>query len=244
MTVRDRKAAERAFFNDSYGLQHEQGLNGFYELSNGVRAFAAAVLRDCAGKRVLEYGCGTGGHAFRLAEGGADVTGIDISDVAVERARQRVAPGQQLRFEVADAEALPFADAAFDLVCGTSILHHLDLDKALREVRRVLRPGGRAVFYEPVGYNPAANLYRKLTPELHTEDEHPLLRRDFARMRQEFRAVRLGFFDLLSVGAIPLLRLPGGVAVLRLFEAIDRALLTLLPPLRLLANVVVIELAA
>jgi SAM-dependent methyltransferase len=244
MSAPDRKAAEKAFFNDSYGLQHEQGLNGFYERSGGVRAFAEAVLRDCAGRRVLEYGCGTGGHAFRLADRGADVTGIDISDVAVERARQRIEPSRRLRFEVADAEALPFADASFDLVCGTSILHHLDIAKALQEVRRVLAPGGRAVFYEPVGYNPAANLYRRLTPQLHTEDEHPLLRSDFALMRREFRNAQFRFFDLFSVGAIPLLRLPGGVAALRVLEAIDRALLAVAPPLRLLANVVVIELMA
>lgn len=244
MPAPDRKAAERDFFNDSYALQHEQGLNGFYELSRGVRVFAETVLRDCAGLDVLEYGCGTGGHAFPLAERGANVTGIDISDVAVDRARQRIDGSHRLRFEVADAEALPFADATFDLVCGTSILHHLDLPKALLEIRRVLRQGGRGVFYEPVGYNPAANLYRRFTPQLHTEDEHPLRRSDFALMGSRFAQVNLHFFDLLSVGAIPFLRWPGGVPLLRLMEGLDRLVLSALPPVRLLANVVVIEMTA
>ena len=244
MSEPTRKAAEREFFNSAYASSHEQGLNGFYERSRGVQRFAEAILRAPSSLQVLEYGCGTGGHAFQLAERGAFVTGIDISDVAVERARQQAGGSPGLRFEVADAEALPFDDGTFDLVCGTSILHHLDLSKAIQEIRRVLKPGGRGVFYEPVGYNPAANVYRRFTPELHTEDEHPLLRADFDRIRSSFGSVDLHFFDLFSVGAIPFLRLPGGVALLRFLEAADRVIFALAPPLRILANVVVIEMTA
>ena len=237
----DRKAAEREFYNETYAAERRQSLNGFYWLSAGLHAYDEAILHDCASKDVLEYGCGVGGYAFTLAERGANVTGIDISDVAVRKARERAAGDPRLTFRVADAEVLPFEPAAFDLVCGTGILHHLDVARAVREIGRVLRPGGRAVFYEPVGYNPAANLYRRLTPELHTTDEHPLLRRDFRLMREVFPATRLRFFDLFSVGAIPLLRFRAGVAALRALEALDTAVFAVVPPLRLLANVVVIE---
>jgi SAM-dependent methyltransferase len=239
----DRKSAERDFFNQAYQRQEEQTLNGFYELSAAVRAYRDLVLRDCAGLRALEYGCGTGGHAFSLAERGALVTGIDISEVAVASARERAAANPLLHFLVADAEGLPFSAATFDLVCGTSILHHLRTDIAVREIRRVLKRGGRAVFYEPVGYNPAANVYRRLTPELHTDDEHPLLRRDFALIRDAFPSMQLHFFDILSVGAIPFLRRPSGRTLLRILESVDR-LFVRVAALRLLSNVVVVEMKA
>lgn len=239
----DRKSAERQFFDQAYGDRHEQTLNGFYQLSGAVAVFRNLILADCAGLRALEYGCGTGGHAFDLASRGANVTGIDISEVAVRLARQRAGAAPNLTFEVADAENLPFEAGTFDLVCGTSILHHLRTEVAVREIQRVLRPSGRAIFYEPVGYNPAANFYRWMTPQLHTPDEHPLVRRDFGLIREHFPGTRLHFYDLLSVGAIPFLQKRWGVGLLRFLERVDGAIVRL-PPLRLLSNVVVIEMRA
>src|SRR3546814_1101008 len=78
-----------------------------------------------------------------------------------------------------NAEAMTFPDDSFDLVFGSGIIHHLDIDRAFGEIARVLRPGGRAVFIEPLGLNPAIELYRRFTPSARTPDEHPLLRRDF-----------------------------------------------------------------
>jgi ubiquinone/menaquinone biosynthesis C-methylase UbiE len=63
-----------------------------------------------------------------------------------------------------NAEATTFPDNSFDLICGSSILHHLNLDKACAEIRRILRPDGGAVFIEPLGHNPLINMFRKLTP--------------------------------------------------------------------------------
>ncbi|MGH9421277.1 MAG: class I SAM-dependent methyltransferase, partial [Thermoanaerobaculia bacterium] len=150
-------------------------------------------------------------------------------------------PGLKMHFETADAEDLPFGDASFDRVCGCSILHHLDIDRALREVRRVLRPGGVAIFYEPGAYHPGARLYRRLTPQHHTPDEHPLTTRDLGLIRSVFPTTRISFFDLWSVAAIPLLSLPGGLALLRLLERADRATFAVLPPSRRWASVLLLE---
>ncbi len=237
----DRLEAERRFFDDAYASHEEQSLNGFYSRSAAVQRFHKIVLAHAAGRNVLEFGCGTGGLAFRLADRAAHVIAVDISDVAVENARSRGASIANLRFEVANAESLPYEPNTFDLVCGTSILHHLDIKRAVAELRRVLRPAGKAIFYEPVGYNPLANLYRWLTPALHTADEHPLVRNDFAVIRDAFPQTRLRFCDLFSVAAIPLLPLRGGGALLRALEAIDTIALHSSSPLRLLANVVIIE---
>ncbi len=239
MIVSDqRKISEEQFYDRAYESGTVDTKNGFYEISAGVQRYRQLIFDGCAGKRILEYGCGLGGQAFALADRGAIVTGIDISDVAVAQARRRAAPypQQQLRFVKADAEALEFPEGSFDVVCGSGILHHLNLQKALREVRRVLVAGGRGIFYEPLGHNPLLNLYRKLTPAEHTPDEHPLLMREV----REFNDAE--FFDLFSVFVIPILRWPGGESLLRAAEWVDRLCFRALPPLRAWAAVVVLEL--
>jgi SAM-dependent methyltransferase len=238
----ERLAAEQRFFDEQY-RNEQPPLNGFYELSGARRDYASRILNACAGKRVLEYGCGTGSYAFALADRGAVVTGIDISHTAIEVARAKGYPPDNPLFEPGNAEDLQFQDATFDLVCGTSILHHLDIPRALRELKRVLRPGGRGVFYEPVAYNPAVNLYRALTPQLHTPDEHPLTRGDIALMEAEFAKTDIQFADFFALGAIPFLRVPGGKVLLRLTEAADKLAMRL-PALRWWGAVVVIELQA
>src|SRR3546814_11483257 len=80
-------------------------------------------------------------------------TGIDISDVAIEKGRERARQKgfTNVRLEAMNAEAMTFPDDSFDLVFGSGIIHHLDIDRAFGEIARVLRPGGRAVFIEPLG---------------------------------------------------------------------------------------------
>lgn len=238
----DRLASERRFFDEEY-RNERPALNGFYDRSRARRDYGARILSRCAGKDVLEYGCGTGSYAFDLAARGARVVGIDISHTAIETARLKSPGGEGPRFQIGNAEALEFPDDSFDLVCGTSIIHHLDVRAALAELKRVLRRGGRAVFYEPVAYNPAVNLYRKLTPELHTPDEHPLTRADLALMSESFKTCDFHFADFFALGAIPLLRFPGGGFLLRVGESLDRVAMAV-PGLRWWGAVVVIELQA
>jgi len=175
----DRLAKEAAFHDVAFGQQTRQQAWKFYAVASDAYERYGELLAGSvtAGSRALEYGCGPGSRAFDLARAGASVNGIDISPVAIELAREtalRQPGGERTTFDVMDAEHLAFPDASFDLVCGTSIIHHLDVDRAYGEVARVLKPGGIAVFLEALGHNPAINGYRRLTPALRTEDEHPL----------------------------------------------------------------------
>jgi SAM-dependent methyltransferase len=99
-----------------------------------------------AGKRVLEIGTGSATDFANFARAGAMVTGIDLTTAAVDLARGRLrAEGLSGDVRVADAEQLPFADCAFDLVYSWGVLHHTpDTRVAMREVRRVLDHGGEA----------------------------------------------------------------------------------------------------
>lgn len=99
-----------------------------------------------------------------------------------ESAQGRLRP----TFVLMDAHSLDFPDGYFDLVCGLGILHHLDLPVALREIARVLRPGGVFMFSEPLDNNPVGRLVRILTPKARTEDEKPLRYEHLVLIREYF----------------------------------------------------------
>jgi ubiquinone/menaquinone biosynthesis C-methylase UbiE len=106
------------------------------------------------GRRALELGCGTGVFLEQVARSGADLTGLDLSPDLLERTRARLAGVANVTLECGNAEQTPFADATFDAIYGSSILHHLDLEHAVTEAARILRPGGRIAFAEPNALNP------------------------------------------------------------------------------------------
>jgi ubiquinone/menaquinone biosynthesis C-methylase UbiE len=225
MTTKQQK--EQAFHDQAFREGTRAKVTEFYAVVRGSRAFYEKYLAvDSSGKRILEYGCGPGSYAFFLAERGATVTGIDISPVAIEQAREHAKHENidRIEFRIMDAEKLEFPDGSFDLVCGTGILHHLDLDKAFSEIARVLRPDGSAIFIEPLGHNPLVNLYRKRTPDLRTADEHPLLMKDLRRAADFFDRVETHPYGLLTLTAIPFRKIPGFRALLATLETVDRIL--------------------
>ena len=146
----------------------EPGSRLFYELVEAHRYTkewhipAAADFAGTRGLKVLEIGCGLGTDGAQFAKADADYTGVDLTDAAVELARKRFElfdlPG---KFQTADAENLDFANESFDLVYSHGVLHHTpDTAGAIREIHRVLRPGGRAIvmLYHRNSYNYRVNI--------------------------------------------------------------------------------------
>jgi SAM-dependent methyltransferase len=109
-----------------------------------------ALIAPRPGERILDAGCGTGRHIGRLLAAGATVTGLDLSEGMLAVARSRF---PDVAFAQGDLQARwPFADGAFDAVLCALVGEHLDdLDAVAEEMRRVITPGGRAVFsvYHP-----------------------------------------------------------------------------------------------
>lgn len=123
---------------------------------------AAAGFNETRNLRVLEVGCGLGTDGAQFAKAGADYTGVDLTEAAVDLARRRFELfNLSGNFRVADAEALHFPDNSFDLVYSHGVLHHTpDTAGAICEIYRVLRPGGRAVvmLYHRDSYNYRVNI--------------------------------------------------------------------------------------
>ena len=99
------------------------------------------------GKRLLEVGCGLGTDLLQFAKGGALVTGVDLTPQSIELVKRRFAlDGLAVDARVSDAENLPFDDASFDVVYSFGVLHHTpNTQKAIDEVYRVLKPGGKII---------------------------------------------------------------------------------------------------
>lgn len=233
--VRDR---EKRFFDREFACGVRDSLSRFYVVAAASgKCYEQRIFAHCQGKRVLEYGCGTGSSAFALASQATEVVGIDISEVAIVRARQHAAAVRAARthFLTMDAENTSFESASFDMVCGSGILHHLDVGRALREVARILKPDGTAVFVEPMGHNPAINLFRRLTPGLRTQDEHPLVARDLRLMGRFFGRTEHQFFNLFSLPAFVLNGHPAFLGVLRRLDELDRRAFRWSPSLGLMA---------
>jgi SAM-dependent methyltransferase len=122
------------------------------------------LVGDIRGQQVLDFGCGDGPDTALLAARGAYVHALDLSPELLQRAADRLrADGldQRVTLHCGSAHAVPLPDESVDLVVGHAILHHLDLMAARREVHRLLKPGGRAIFLEPVR---ASKLIRKIRP--------------------------------------------------------------------------------
>ena len=217
---------------------------GAFDRSNEIFSFA-----DVDDALVLDYGCGAGRVSKRLVTLGArKVVGFDLSESRAGRARAAVAElngRADASFAVADGHKLPFDGSSFDLVMGTAVLHHLDLDVALPEIERVLKPGGRAIFQEPMKHNPLLRLGRRLTPAARTPDEHPFSVDDWAACDRYFAAFRHQEHEFITIPFMPLNWLLPRSAQKRLgdfLSRVDQAIFKRVPALRRYARITILVL--
>lgn len=174
------------------------------------KVYELAVLSSFSGARLLDFGSGPGENALRFSKAGYEVEGFDISEENVKISNKLFElHGALGHFVVSGAESLPYEDNSFDVVAGIDILHHVDIPLALRECRRVLKKGGKAIFREPIE-SPLLDGIRNTKPvlalapkdvsfERHiTEDERKLNRKDEEEIAKVFPKIRKHYFCLFS----------------------------------------------
>lgn len=195
---------EQAFHDewaDSIDYREVRVRETFSASTSPEPAWIAAKLGDLTGKKVLELGSGAGEGAVYFALRGAEVTATDLSPGMLEVVKQVAQHhGTHVETMVSPAEDLSaFADNSFDAVYAANLLHHVDIEKCLDEVNRVLKPGGLAAFWDPLAHNPAINAYRKMATEVRTEDEHPIRRSELRFFTSRFEHVQKRFFWLSTL---------------------------------------------
>jgi SAM-dependent methyltransferase len=208
--------------------------------------YAYHLIGDIRGQVVLDYGCGDGSDTALLAARGAHVVALDLSRDLLDLAAQRIAadsPAGTVQFLCASAHAVPLPDESVDLVFGDAVLHHLDLALASAEVFRVLRPGGRAIFKEPLRDSRIIRAIRPLIPYRQPDVspyERPLRRAEVEAFSRGFEWSRARLFGLPFVRAAELLRTTKSMQ--KRSYALDARLLARYPALRTFASVIVFEL--
>lgn len=243
--MHDKIQREKEFHNSAFSDGRRANLNGIYAIIQpSIQKYIDMISFECIGKTILEYGCGPGSQSYTIAQKGAVVTGIDISEVAIQQATEKARKSKlEIEFLVENAEDFDLGESRFDSIIGSAIIHHLDIDKAFSSITRALKPAGKCIFYEPLGHNIFINLFRKLTPGLRTDDEHPLREDELSRINGYFRKSEFTYFHLSSLFLIPLTRFSFFPKLLSVTERIDKSLFKLFPFLRSQAWIVIMELS-
>lgn len=218
--VTERQQRERAYY-DAYGAERASRDHVSFEPVIGDerrpwnpywRVFELAKERFTPGARLLDFGCGWGSNTVVFAKIGYRVDGFDISSTNVESTNAlaaRYGLADRVTAQVSPAETLPYPDQTFHMVIGVDILHHVDIARAILEVRRVLKVGGTAIFREPL-VQPVFDAFRNsplgqwIAPnnasfERHiTEDERKLNVTDVATLRATFPSLTIESFRMMS----------------------------------------------
>jgi ubiquinone/menaquinone biosynthesis C-methylase UbiE len=235
-TLDVKQGTEKVFHDKKFSSERRKN---YYDLgfTNIIVKRMLAEMGDLSGKRVVEFGCGTGWFTRKLAQKGAYVWAFDISDEAVKRVTALVKGSEiegRVRVDRMEGEKLSYDSNMFDCVTGIAVLHHLDLRESLKEIKRVLKVGGKAYFVEPLGHNPLLNLYRNRTPHLRSKDEMPLRFEQFPVIYSTFSRFEHKEYYLTSLFALfwYFIGLNGLVLKTRdILNKLDQTILSVLPPL-------------
>ncbi len=245
----ERKRLEAEFHNqrekDRLELSEEEFLAKYpnkkiYAIDRGPKQYLWDWLaKECPGQVALDYCCGLGKTTVKLAELGAEAHGIDISADEVETGRKRAEDmnlSDKTKFSVMDAENMTYPDDTFDIVVCTGVLHHLELRNAYPEIARVLKPTGKVIAVEALGYNPFIQLYRRMTPQLRTawETDHILTLKQVEQGLLFFDNAEIKFFHLFTLLAIPFQKYNFFDGMLGFLEVIDSVVLRI-PGIRRMA---------
>jgi ubiquinone/menaquinone biosynthesis C-methylase UbiE len=205
-TEQQRKLREKEIYDHLKGL----GDRNYYAWDQNLMAEIYSVRRPfhdnivsryLKGKRVLMLGCGKGYGTKELNLYAKQITGIDISERMIKLARASY-PDPGTSFITGDAENTPFKNNSFDVVYCKAILHHLNLPRVLKEIRRVLTPDGYLYVVDECGLlNPIAWIRRRFFPsEIHTPDERPFIPNQFRKIlyRHGFHEIDFEYRFIIS----------------------------------------------
>jgi ubiquinone/menaquinone biosynthesis C-methylase UbiE len=240
----ERVSREKGWHNQKKSRQTQQkyygGIvgrmwNDYMECINKSLSNENAVL--------LDYGCGSGNDLMELSNKIKKGIGIDISESLIDNAKLKMNEKgiKNLEFFVMNVMNTTFENETFSLIRGSAILHHLDLKISLNEIKRILKIGGEAIFFEPLGMNPAIALYRKFTPQARTVDERPLTKKDIKQIKEIFPNAKIRYYSFFTLFSVPFRKFKLFSKILFIMDFIDKIALSKYSPLKYMAWICLIE---
>ncbi len=230
MNLSEINIREKNFHNKLQSQKKGRFENIFYRaLYNIGEDFFDYLKNNSKGAEILDYGCGVGSFVKEVEKfKPKKIVGIDISEVSINKAKEKTKElDTNISFEVDNCEKTKFANDSFDIVYGSGILHHLQINKCLDEIHRILKSKGSLVFIEPLGTNPIINFYRLLTPKSRSDDEHPLTYKDFKYIKNKFTDTQIKYYGLLTLIFFPFYRSPNTSNFFKLLVTFDQYLFKL-----------------
>jgi len=199
-------------------------------IPSSYRFLTNYLYGKCYGKKILDYGCGYGVHSFWLSKLGAGVTGIDLSEKAIDVAKAKGSDdGYNPVFVKMDCENLNFKNDYFDIVFEDGALPSLNFERAMAQIVKVLKPNGFLIGIETFGHNPITNFKRWINTivgkRTKWEASHIFSINNISRADKFFGKTQVYYFHPLSWIAFPFLRIPGAKSVLGGLEYLDKILL-------------------
>ena len=191
MKLKDIYKVEKEFHDNwakSLSLDEINFKQAFETITATENRFALSQMLPIKGKHILDIGCGMGDTSIYFGLKGAKVDAVDISPgmiSVVKKLASKYKLSRTVKAEVMVAEKLEFPDSTFDFVFGNGLLHHTNHKLTLKEVYRVLKPGGKAFFIEPLAHNFLINVYRKKASDVRTSTEKPLIYKELSNMTTE-----------------------------------------------------------
>lgn len=205
-------------------------------LGSEVVRVVRTALGEVAGLTVLHVGAGEGAYLESLfVARPRQILSFDLAKARVRKARESEHGIFPNRWFVADAHRIPLRPGCVDVAVGIAILHHLDLDRAVDELTRVVRPGGRVIMAEPLAGHPLVAFVRRLTPGARTPDEKPFSDADLRLIGERLRLTKLRYVHILSPVFAPVVAfMPAGLGrrVVAVITKLDSALSRAFPSLR------------
>ena len=227
MSLTEINKREKEFHNKLQSKTKGRFENVFYRaLHNMYEDFNKYIEAKALKKIVLDYGCGVGSVTEKIAKlNPLKLYGIDISDVSINKAVKNAKDqGLKVNYLVDNCESTQFESNTFDLIFGSGILHHLNLQIAIKEINRILKKDGEMVFLEPLGTNPIINFYRKLTPNSRSIDEHPFLEKDFDFLSSLFNSVEVRYYGFLTLVFFLFYKNPKDSVIFKVLAKLDNYL--------------------
>lgn len=230
MSLSEINKREKKFHNQLHlsGELNRKNQNKFYKaLFSLYRDFLEKLKIETKTKKVLDFGCGIGNLTERVINfNPKKVVAVDISDEAIKKAKDKPnVKNKNIEFRVENCEKLNLNSNSFDLAYGSGILHHLDLNKSLREIKRILKDDGKIIFIEPLATNPFISLYRKLTPEARSKDEHPFKFSDIEFIKSLFKNVEVKYYGFFTLIFLKLYNDPEKSKIYKLLSKADEIIL-------------------